>query len=232
MNVCMAYEKCDQCFRNVRAPDGKPKSDPHECRALYCAYCKKIFPPSHLCYMATGESAIAKPRYKGRPPLRRQKSDDKPASSSTVISTFDRLTFCYDFECTIDAQGNHEPCNVEVQCLEHDDIKEGFEGIGCADLFLTWIFANCMNCVFLAHNAGHYDNLLVCQALEKQGRWVKKIQNGSTIIQMEITQLGIRFIDSLFFFLEACASCPEILVSTKRRRGFRICLISLAMMHM
>lgn len=61
----------------------------------------------------------------------------------------------------------------------------------------------------IGSNLGRYDSFLLCNALEKQGRFPRRIQSGSSIIQMAIPQLNIRFIDSFSFLPRALRFLPK-----------------------
>lgn len=179
--------------------------------------------------MATGEDALPSYRLKKPRGGRSARNNSTKSSSNSRDATFglksseedgedvvikaspnqvhDHLTFAYDFECRV--EGPHEPNFVAVQCLEMENISVTFQGTGCAQQFCAWIFASCVNCIFLGHNAGRYDSILLCNALEKQGRWVKKLQNGSNIIMMEIRQLNVKFIDSFSFLPRPLRCLPK-----------------------
>ena len=62
--VCAAYKRCPDCFTFIQAP-GRPRSDPHDCDAIYCSLCKKFEASGHLCFMKTGQEALRKKQLVG-----------------------------------------------------------------------------------------------------------------------------------------------------------------------
>ncbi|GAU87222.1 hypothetical protein RvY_00105 [Ramazzottius varieornatus] len=46
----------------------------------------------------------------------------------------------------------HSPNCLDFICLEDPTITETFYGAECHMQFLDWVFENCTNCTFLAHN--------------------------------------------------------------------------------
>ena len=67
--ICFVFKKCGACSKYLHAP-GRPRSDPHDCDAVYCPLCTKFQAQGHLCFMKTEEDAV----YERRLVRKKQKS--------------------------------------------------------------------------------------------------------------------------------------------------------------
>lgn len=66
-----------------------------------------------------------------------------------------------------------------------------------------------------------YDSLYICKALESENHFPSKIQNGSTIILIEVKGLGVRFLDSFSFLPRSLKSLGEdFRLPLEMRKGY------------
>lgn len=70
---------------------------------------------------------------------------------------------------------------------------------GMPSLLLQWIFTNTRNCTFLGHNGRCYDNYFILRALEDQGHYPAKMQNGAHLTMLTVHGVQARFVDTLSF---------------------------------
>ena len=120
----------------------------------------------------------------------------------------------YDFE-TDTHTDIHIPNHVEVDVLQIDDgfthkyencLVESFgiPGYDCDTKFCDWLFnERNSNSTVIAHNGAGYDNKFILQYCLSKGIVPSAfIRQGSRITYMSFKRYGLRFIDSIHFFLD------------------------------
>jgi hypothetical protein len=126
------------------------------------------------------------------PPVTNTSSHDV-AVDNDVEDTKNLMFF--DFECTQD-DGKHVP-NLCVVQNESGDEKV-FSGPNTKDEFCTWVFQQeNASTTFVAHNFQAYDGYFILQYLYKNGITPEIITRGAKILSLTVSDMNIKFIDSL-----------------------------------
>ncbi|KAE8580551.1 hypothetical protein XENTR_v10024459 [Xenopus tropicalis] len=121
----------------------------------------------------------------------------------------------YDFEC-MQETGVHIPNYIYALPLNGDEYWE-FQGPTClSDFVTTFIDKKFSGFTFTAHNAGRYDSYFVVQQLVKEHIKIDLLTQGGKLLCVTVTDLGIRFIDSLNFLPMKLSKLPKAL-------GFQDC---------
>jgi hypothetical protein len=124
----------------------------------------------------------------------------------------------FDFECTQD-DGKHIP-NLCVVQNESGDEKV-FPGPNTKDEFCTWVFQQeNANTTFVAHNFQDYDGYFILQYLYKSGITPEIITRGAKILSLTVSEMNIKFIDSLCFIPMKLAAFPKTFGLTEFQKGY------------
>ncbi|XP_075784357.1 uncharacterized protein LOC106731428 [Pelodiscus sinensis] len=114
----------------------------------------------------------------------------------------------YDFEC-MQETGVHVPNYVYALHLNKKDSWE-FKGIDCVSEFVrTFIDKRFKNYTFIAHNAKGYDGYFILRQLIKEKMPVSPVTQGGKLMCVTVTNLNIRFIDSLNFLPMKLSKLPK-----------------------
>ena len=99
--------------------------------------------------------------------------------------------------------------------------KKIFRGDDTKDAFCQWLFQdNHADSVWIAHNLKGYDSYFVLQYLYDNAVMPHVILNGAKVMQIEVKDLNIKFIDSLNFFIMPLSALPEAFGLTEMEKGF------------
>ena len=108
----------------------------------------------------------------------------------------------FDFECIQD-EGVHTPNLCVVQNESGDETV--FSGPDSKNEFFEWLFQpQHAKTTFIAHNLQAYDGYFILQYLYNQG-----ITRGAIILSLTVSELNIKFIDSLCFIPMKLADFPK-----------------------
>uniref|UniRef100_A0A2L2YSB0 DNA-directed DNA polymerase n=1 Tax=Parasteatoda tepidariorum TaxID=114398 RepID=A0A2L2YSB0_PARTP len=129
----------------------------------------------------------------------------------------DKLIF-FDFETT-QATGEHI---VNYAILQYaDGNTKKFEGVNTLTDFCNYVFTPIhKGYTLLAHNMKGFDGQFVLKWLLEKGYQPKVIPQGSKIIQILVTALSIRFIDSYSFFPMSLSKLPKTFGKNELAKGF------------
>ena len=111
----------------------------------------------------------------------------------------------FDFECTQD-DCKHIPNLCVVQNESGDE-------------FCTWVFQQ-ENAIttFVAHNFQTYDGYFILQYLYKNGITPEIITRGAKVLSLTVSEMNIKFVDSLCFIPMKLPPSRKRLVSQSFRR--------------
>ena len=187
--VCKKLKKCNECGNNVSGDKLYPP-EKHRCGSKKCKICRKYVKADkeHLCYVQ---------------PYNLDAEDNE--------KTLTRPVFYYDIETTTNESGEHIPillcfysedgANVKIFRGE-DCIKDfGWELLGSKDY---------KNAIFLAHNAGKFDNYFITRFLLKEGYKLNLVHNGGAVMFFTIREYNITFKDSVMFLPKKLADLPKM----------------------
>lgn len=88
---------------------------------------------------------------------------------------------------------------VAMMCFEDPDLMLVYRGRDCLNLLLQWIFDSTRNGTFLSHHGRCYDNHSIPRALEAQGLYPYKIQDGTHLTMLTIPGIQTPFVHNLFY---------------------------------
>jgi hypothetical protein len=124
----------------------------------------------------------------------------------------------FDFECTQDG-GKHSPNLCVVQSESGDE--NVFSGPNTKDKFCTWVFQQeNANTTFVAHNIQAYDGYFILQYLYKNGITPEIITRGAKILSLTVSEMNIKFIDSLCFIPMKLAAFPKTFGLSELKKGY------------
>jgi hypothetical protein len=119
----------------------------------------------------------------------------------------------FDFECIQD-EGVHTPNLCVVQNESGDETV--FSGPDTKNEFCEWLFQpQHAKTTFIAHNLQAYDGYFILQYLYNQG-----ITRGAIILSLTVSELNIKFIDSLCFIPMKLADFPKTFGLTELEKGY------------
>ncbi|XP_019340259.2 uncharacterized protein LOC106737847 isoform X1 [Alligator mississippiensis] len=126
---------------------------------------------------------------------------------------------CYDFECIQETE-MHVPNYIfamklapekpwETEAKKAEDNWE-FKGKWCVSYFIkAFITKRFQGYTFIAHNTKGRDNYFIVSQLSKERKGVKLIAQEGKLVCIEVTSLGIRFIDSSNFLPMKLNKLPQ-----------------------
>ena len=222
-SLCEKLKTCKDCGRRYKVNSKKETS--HLCDSIYCSNCKMEVPSDHLCYIkplrASKESdfsdnEIGNLEEKNIDPLIYLSSttDDIKASNTDIADFNSRSFVYYDFEAyeSLECGLKHIPNLIVAQT--NSEPMEEFKWFGddCVSQFCKWaINPTRKNTTFVAHNSKRYDSYFILEWLIKNSSIEPKVMiNGGSLFEIKISQLKIRFIDSLNFLGTALANLPAM----------------------
>ena len=201
-----ALIKCTKCKRVVTRASLRA----HHCGKVRCSTCQKyVKHENHQCYLQPVKAKKTQTAEEANNLL-----DDDVAVDNDVEDT-KNLMF---FECTQD-DGKHIP-NLCVVQNESGDEKV-FSGPNTKDEFCTWVFQQeNANTTFIAHNFQAYDGYFVLQYLYKNGITPEIITRGAKILSLTVSEMNIKFIDSLCFIPMKLVAFPKTFGLTELQKGY------------
>ena len=187
-SMCDRIKKCAECKVNVEAKKLHPP-EKHKCGVKRCKICKKSVSTSieHLCFVQ---------------PYEKEEENDKGTA---------REVFYYDIETTTDEHGRHIPILLVFQS-EDGATEKVFRGEDCVKEFGWEILASnaYKNSIFLAHNAGKFDNYFITRFLLQEGYKLNIVHNGGSVMFFTIRKFNITFKDTLMFLPKRLADLPKM----------------------
>jgi hypothetical protein len=207
-SLCCTLVKCKKCQRVVTHASLRD----HHCGKVRCSTCQNyVKPENHQCYLQPVKAKKRQTAEEGNEFL-----DDDVAVDNDVEDTQNLMFF--DFECTQD-DGKHVP-NLCVVQNESGDEKV-FSGPNTKDEFCTWVFQQeNANTTFVAHNFQAYDGYFILQYLYKNGITPEIITRGAKILSLTVSEINIKFIDSLCFIPMKLAAFPKTFGLTELQKGY------------
>ena len=200
--------KCKKCKRVVTRASLRD----HHCGKVSCSTCQKyVKPENHQCYLQPVKTKKTRSAEEANDLL-----DDDVAVDNDVEDTKNLMFF--DFECTQD-DGQHIPNLCLVQNESGDE--KVFSGPNTKDEFCTWVFQQeNANTTFVAHNFQAYDGYFILQYLYKNGITPEIITRGAKILSLTVSEMNIKFIDSLCFIPMKLAAFPKTFGLTELQKGY------------
>lgn len=188
--VCKKTWYCTDCSRVY--PYTR-KRESHQCNEIKCRVCLEWVQRDHPCYI-------------------------QPKRAKTNLQA-QQLKF-YDFESIVVGVQHHIPNyaavssdGVEFTCYENN-------GLSIIDAFVDGEFhEGNKGCTYVAHNASGYDMLLIKESLMRRGIQFECIPRGRKLVQLTISRLNIRLIDSLNFIGARLSSFPKMFGLENARKG-------------
>ncbi|XP_059582038.1 uncharacterized protein LOC132250018 [Alligator mississippiensis] len=207
-HVALASENRIECLTKTLCDERKSYVDKkHECTGRQCKQCygKITDVNKHWCFM---------------------RQIKEPEEGEGYIF--------YDFEC-VQEMGMHVPNYIfamELKTGEKKPQKDAgknpkrvckakpkkpestweFKGEEClSDFIKVFMDKKFKNYTFIAHSAKGYDGYFVVSQLLKEKMGVKLITQGGKLMCIEVTRLGIRFIDSLIFLPMKLSRLPQVM---------------------
>ena len=195
-SVCQNYCKCPRCQKVINRSIRSLLE--HKCGEVYCKICHEYVEPNvHRCYVQL-------------PRKRKAQGDDDEEQRPEY--------FFFDFECRQE-DGIHVPNLVVVKDMYNKETI--FRGDDTKDAFCRWLFQDKhADSVWIAHNLKGYDSYFVLQYLYDNAIMPHVILNGAKVMQIEVKDLNIKFIDSLNFFIMPLSALPEAFGLTEMEKGF------------
>lgn len=185
-STCSTYRKCTDCSRVVSVKQLHPPRK-HNCGLVYCVPCKDYKRPSHACYIKHVENDPEK--------------DKKRWAKSKI--------YYYDFETTVE-DGVHKPIMVAYACSDNTD-SGYFWGDDCVVQFGSKIMRKeYKNSVFLAHNAGRFDEFFILEHFLALGEKPEVIFNGGSILNISLPTYNITFRDTYLYLPRALSALPKM----------------------
>ena len=207
---CNRYFPCSPCFDNHLKPDTKGMS---VCDRIWkCQTCKKImnrvqFPPeSHTCgdYLCTNCGQVVGKEHKCY-------MFPKPLKKPSEQYIF------FDFESDISGEFHEVMFAISQyfhspESIQHNNLTE----------WCDWAFTKeHKGYTFIAHNGKGYDYKFIIQWIYENTPYQPfVIFAGQKIMYMSITELKIRFIDSLSFITKPLKAFPKIFGETELKKGY------------
>lgn len=168
---CKKQKKCTACYAIYN-----PKKTHHICGERICDTCGDLISTLHY-------------------PIVRHKCYQQPIDLKKIAEPKDLYVY-YDYECYFDSNMRHIPYYI---CAMYSTSDEVFEFRTTSD-FLNWALdSSHKKYTFIAHNGGRYDSHFIKQELLKRRIESDDLMRGNTYLQIYITRMKIRFIDSYKF---------------------------------
>ena len=119
----------------------------------------------------------------------------------------------------VEDDGKHIP-NLCVVQNESGDEKV-FSGPNTKDEFCTWVFKQeNANTTFVAHNLQTYDGYFILRYLYKNGITQEIITRGAKILSLTVSEMNIKFIDSLCIIPMKLAAFPKTFGLTQLQKCY------------
>ncbi len=230
---CNRYFKSEECFKHHKDDEGPSKAlcrslvkckscqcvvtrvsaNDHHCGMVRCSMCQKyVCLKGHQCFLQPVETR--------QPAQVRQQNnllDDDVEVENDIQEQESNLMF-FDFECIQD-EGVHIPNLCIVQNESGNETV--FSGPDTKNEFCEWIFQpQHAKTTFVAHNLQVYDGYFILQYLYNQGISPELITCGAKILSLTVSELDIKFIDSLCFIPMKLADFPKTFGLTQLEKGY------------
>ena len=169
-------------------------------------------PEGHRCFLQPVETL--------QPEQQRRRNDllDDDVEVDNDVTEHECNLMFFDFECLQDG-GKHIPNLCVVQNESGDETV--FSGPNTNDEFCEWLFQpQHAKTTFIAHNLQAYDGYFILQYLYKQGITPQMITRGAKVLSLTVSELNIKFIDSLCFIPMKLADVPKTYGLTELQKGY------------
>jgi DNA polymerase type B, organellar and viral len=199
----LEMQLCPQLFRVKCTLCQRGLHPGYSCEETKCFHCHRIYlrKSDHECFL---------------------KSEGlKPPSEQIVV---------YDYECTYNEKGVHEPYLITL-CLPYPEEFKMEQPVAYATLsrynqfsiaphtyafwdeqvpeFFDWIENSVRKTLFYAHNARSYDHIFIKQEFMKRKIMTEDVCRGLKYLQIEIPHIKVAFRDSISFLPSALRYLPK-----------------------
>ena len=187
--VCTKIKKCIECGNNVPADKVYPPIR-HQCGMKKCKICKQLvsMKEEHLCYVQPYEN------------------------SENTDRILERPVFYFDIETTTKSESGEHVAILLCFYSEDGSTLKVFRGEDCVKSFGWEILGSdkYKNAIFLAHNAGKFDNYFITRFLLQEGYKLNLVHNGGSVMFFTIQQHNITFKDTYMFLPKKLADLPKM----------------------